>query len=182
MKRLVKREKGSVIDGVCAGIGEYFGVDPVLVRLIFLAAAFAGGAGIVAYIIAMIVMPEEDDLKPGEPGPVSASRDGAGCDGGTRIDVMPNGAAQSGAAAGGPAQDAGPGRGGEERAADGRGRRIVGLALAAIGVILLLRNLGVLDKLMRWWPLALIAAGVVLFFRPGGSDRELFNSGGQRKC
>lgn len=182
MKRLVKREKGSVIDGVCAGIGEYFEIDPVLVRLIFVAAAFAGGAGIAAYIVAMIVMPDEKDLKRGEPGPASASRNSSAFGGAVCTDLAGSDPSEGRVSEGGPAQGAGPGPGKEARAADGRGSRIAGLALAAVGVVLLLRNLGILGRVIRWWPLALIAAGIVLFFRPYGSGHEPLNSGGQRRC
>jgi len=45
--------------GVAAGLGDYFGVDPVLFRVLFATAAFFGGAGIVAYVIAWAAIPEE---------------------------------------------------------------------------------------------------------------------------
>jgi phage shock protein PspC (stress-responsive transcriptional regulator) len=57
MKRLVKRDKK--IFGVCGGLGEYFGIDPTIVRAIFLFAAVAFGTGILLYIILAIVMPDE---------------------------------------------------------------------------------------------------------------------------
>lgn len=182
MKRLVKRKNGSVLDGVCAGIGEYLEVDPVLVRLAFVVAAFAGGAGIVAYIIAMIVMPDEKDLMTIEPRAAGASRDGAAGAGAAYTDMAANRPSQGAAAAGGPAQDGSPGREAEERAGDSRGTKAAGLVLAVVGVVLLLRNVGVLRYLMPWWPVALIVAGVMLYLRPGGPGREPFNSGGRRKC
>ena len=50
-----------MICGVCGGIGKYFNVDPTLVRLIWVLAAFAGaGSGLLVYIIAAIIIPEED--------------------------------------------------------------------------------------------------------------------------
>jgi phage shock protein PspC (stress-responsive transcriptional regulator) len=48
-----------VIAGVAGGIGDYLDVDPVLIRIAFVVAAFAGGTGILAYIIAWIVIPEQ---------------------------------------------------------------------------------------------------------------------------
>ncbi len=59
MKRLYKSRKNKVIDGVCGGIAEYFAVDPVLVRIIFVILFFMGGTSILAYIIAMIIIPKE---------------------------------------------------------------------------------------------------------------------------
>jgi len=57
MKRLYKSRKNKTIAGVCGGIAEYFDIDPVLVRLIFILFFFIGGAAILAYIVGMIIMP-----------------------------------------------------------------------------------------------------------------------------
>jgi phage shock protein C len=49
-----------MIAGVCAGLGEYFDIDPTVVRLAFTAAFFFGfGSALVLYIIMMLVVPEE---------------------------------------------------------------------------------------------------------------------------
>lgn len=56
-KRLYKSNREKMIDGVCAGIGEYFEVDPTLVRLAWLLFCAVGGSGILAYIIAALVIP-----------------------------------------------------------------------------------------------------------------------------
>lgn len=59
-KLLTRSSADSKIAGVCGGIGEYFGVDPTIVRLIWLAlSVFPGGivGGVVAYILAWIVIP-----------------------------------------------------------------------------------------------------------------------------
>lgn len=58
-KRLYRSKKSKIIAGVCAGIGEYFEVDPVLIRLLWVIFVLMGGAGILAYIIAWIIIPEE---------------------------------------------------------------------------------------------------------------------------
>jgi phage shock protein PspC (stress-responsive transcriptional regulator) len=49
-----------VLAGVSGGLGEYFGVDPVLFRVLFATSAFFGGVGIIAYLIAWAVIPERD--------------------------------------------------------------------------------------------------------------------------
>lgn len=56
-KRLYKSNENKMIDGVCGGIGEYFGIDPTLVRLAWILFCLLGGSGILAYIIAAIVIP-----------------------------------------------------------------------------------------------------------------------------
>lgn len=58
-KRLYRSRDDQILGGVCAGIARYFDVDPTLVRLIFIAAFLAGGAGLLAYIVAWIIVPEE---------------------------------------------------------------------------------------------------------------------------
>ena len=52
-----------VIGGVCGGLGRYLGVDPVLMRIAFVILAFAGGGGILVYLVAWVLIPVE---RPGE--------------------------------------------------------------------------------------------------------------------
>jgi phage shock protein C len=58
-QKLRRSRHDKKIAGVCGGFGEYLGVDPTLVRLIWLVAVVFGGTGLLAYLIAWIVMPEE---------------------------------------------------------------------------------------------------------------------------
>lgn len=60
-KRLYKSNTDKKLDGVCAGIGEYFDVDPTVIRLFWVLATLFVGAGILAYIIAAIIMPRKPD-------------------------------------------------------------------------------------------------------------------------
>lgn len=57
MKRLYRSQQQKMIAGVCGGIAEYFDVDPTIVRLGWVLLGFAGGSGILAYIIAWIIVP-----------------------------------------------------------------------------------------------------------------------------
>ena len=59
MKRLYKINDGKVIDGVCGGIAEYFGIDPTLVRVIFAIAAICGSFGLWVYLACVLIMPRE---------------------------------------------------------------------------------------------------------------------------
>ena len=56
-KRLYKSDVNRTIAGVCGGIGEYFNIDPTLIRLAWIIFCFAGGSGILAYIIAAVIIP-----------------------------------------------------------------------------------------------------------------------------
>jgi phage shock protein C len=58
-KRLVRPRADRKIAGVCAGFAEYFDLDVTLVRLVWLFIVLVGGTGLLAYVIAWIVMPEE---------------------------------------------------------------------------------------------------------------------------
>ena len=59
-KRLYRSKKDRMICGVCGGIANYFNIDPTLVRLAFVFIAMGAGSGILAYIIAAIIIPDED--------------------------------------------------------------------------------------------------------------------------
>jgi phage shock protein C len=67
--RLTRTRDDRVIAGVCGGLGRYLGIDPVLVRIAALLLIFAGGVGIVLYIIGWIAMPEERAVVDGVPVP-----------------------------------------------------------------------------------------------------------------
>lgn len=59
-KKLVRKDKK--ILGVCGGLGDYFDLDPTLIRAVFVIALIFFGSGLLLYIIMALIMPEEDDL------------------------------------------------------------------------------------------------------------------------
>ena len=59
--RLYKSNENRMLDGVRAGIAEYFGIDPTLIRLGWVIFCLLGGSGILAYIIAAIVIPRRPE-------------------------------------------------------------------------------------------------------------------------
>ncbi len=61
-KKLYKKEDGKKIAGVCGGIAEYLDIDPTLIRLAWALFCLAGGSGIIIYIVAAFVMPNEYDV------------------------------------------------------------------------------------------------------------------------
>lgn len=66
--RLLRRSREDrVIAGVCGGLGRYLGVDPVLLRIAFVVLTVTGGAGVLLYVLALVVIPdqqEHEDLGP----------------------------------------------------------------------------------------------------------------------
>jgi phage shock protein C len=63
-RRLMRPRTNRKIAGVCAGFANYFDIDPVIVRLVWLVVVIFGGTGLLAYLIAWILMPEEPEALP----------------------------------------------------------------------------------------------------------------------
>ena len=61
-KRLTKSDANRVLCGVCGGIAEYFDLDPTLIRLGWVIFCALGGSGILAYIIAAIIIPSSPEF------------------------------------------------------------------------------------------------------------------------
>lgn len=59
-RRLLRRSRSDrILGGVCAGLAEFFGIDPLLIRLVFVVVTLAQGAGVLVYVLLWILMPEE---------------------------------------------------------------------------------------------------------------------------
>ncbi len=141
--RLYRSRTDAVIGGVCGGLGQYLGIDPVLVRLFFVLLALGSGIGIPIYIIMWIVVPYPDQ---GEPASAETIRSGA--------EEIAERARTIGA---------------QVRAGNPQAGFIVGAALIVLGFFFLLHNMNLLW--LPWfdfdvlWPLLLIFGGVALLWR-----------------
>lgn len=58
-RRLWRSRDNRVIAGVCGGLGEYFNIDPVILRIVWVLLIFGAGTGLLAYLIAWLVIPPE---------------------------------------------------------------------------------------------------------------------------
>ncbi len=58
-KKLYKSRRNKILCGICGGLADYFGIDPTIIRVIWILFCLAGGSGVIAYIILCLVMPEE---------------------------------------------------------------------------------------------------------------------------
>ena len=65
-KKLYRSRENAMLAGVCGGIGEYFDIDPTLVRLAWVVLGFCGGAGIWPYIISAVIIPQRPQYIEGE--------------------------------------------------------------------------------------------------------------------
>jgi len=63
LKKLCKSNTNKKICGVCGGIAEYLNADPTLIRLAFVLIAAIAGSGVMAYILAALIMPEASEVK-----------------------------------------------------------------------------------------------------------------------
>ena len=64
VRKLYRSRTNRYVGGVCGGLAEYFNIDVVVVRLLFVILTFAGGAGLIAYLAFLIISPENPDLTP----------------------------------------------------------------------------------------------------------------------
>lgn len=144
------RSKG-IIAGVCAGLAEYFHVSPVLVRLIFVLVALAGGPAVLAYIILWIVLPERAAI--GSPHHVTV-----------RDNVR-----EMAAEARSLSQELQAMFGGKRQVVTETSNRVIwlGVVLVVIGLVLLVDSLRLLSwfRLDLLWAIALILAGIILLNR-----------------
>ncbi len=58
-KRLVRKNDDRILFGVASGLADYMGMDPVIVRLLFVLMTLLGAPGVIVYIIMLVIMPEE---------------------------------------------------------------------------------------------------------------------------
>ncbi len=60
-KKLYKSNSNKIIEGVCGGIAEYFGIDATVVRLVWIVFCAMGFSGVIAYIIAALIIPQSPE-------------------------------------------------------------------------------------------------------------------------
>jgi len=67
VNRLYRSHKERMVGGVCGGLGDFFKVDPIIFRLIFVMLFFGAGSGVLIYIVMMLIIPEEPiEIEPSE--------------------------------------------------------------------------------------------------------------------
>ncbi|MGZ4846758.1 MAG: PspC domain-containing protein [Halobacteriota archaeon] len=61
MKRLVRIKEGRMLGGVCGGIAKYLDIDPVIIRILWVVFTLFFGVGLLVYVVAWILIPEEGE-------------------------------------------------------------------------------------------------------------------------
>jgi len=136
-KKLYRSHDNRVIGGVCTGLGDYFGVDPVLIRLVFVALALVNGMGVLAYLILWLIVPEKG---------------GGELAGEDVVRSNFNDISQS------------VSRFGQSLRDTDQGGVLIGVVLVAIGGVFLLKTFVPQVSPAIVWPLALILVGAYLLF------------------
>ncbi len=60
-KKLYRSRQNRMLGGICGGIGEYLNVDPTVVRLLWVLFTFVGASGLLAYLICLVIIPENPE-------------------------------------------------------------------------------------------------------------------------
>jgi len=150
--RLYRSSTSRVFGGVAGGIAEYFDIDPIIVRMLFVVIAFAGGGGALVYIILWIAIPQRPIVPPvfnmgqGEPGGPPPPPDAS---------YQANDSSQSFNAEPVQPVDSKPDR-------SNRGGLIGGLVLITLGSIFLVERFVPRIHFHDLWPVILVVVGAVL--------------------
>jgi phage shock protein C len=162
----LRRGRDRWLGGVCSGLAEYFNVDPLFIRIAFVAAAFLQGFGILLYFVLWVLMPPPD--APATPMTDLGAHFRAMGDDMRHLARSFSSGASAPAPVGAPAPDitpppppSGPHPSGR------RGGIVMGVVLIVLGAWFLLQNLGWLDW-WRWdlfWPAIFILLGLALLVR-----------------
>lgn len=140
-KHLYRSKTNKLIGGVCGGLSEYLTLDPTLIRLLWVLLTISGGIGIIAYIVCMLVIPEEPgyghDSVNQERKTISLSKEK------TSTKDNPEGSSD-------------------------RNKYLVGFTLVYLGLYLLLKRYFPWFHHHSLWPLLLIAGGIIILYKGRG--------------
>lgn len=138
-KKIYRSRENRIIGGVCGGIADYLDVDPTWVRLALLVLFFTRGVGVMIYLLAWIIIPEKSGFN-------SQNKDGftdfAEGDNDDYVNVSTDGTQHK-----------------------ENNKRLLGILLVFIGLFFLLDNWLPYINWERFWPVIIIAAGIVLLIK-----------------
>lgn len=156
MNVLRRSRTDRVIGGVCGGLAEYLALDPLLVRILFIIFGIMTGMGVLAYILLWLLVPAEDAAFA------------------TRDEMIRQNVEEIRERAQHLGREAQTSLDKTWQPRQNPTHRVlfIGAALIVVGLLVLLKNLGILGWLNRLWPLALIAVGVVILINNLKDKRE----------
>lgn len=149
--KFVRPKEGRIIGGVCLGVSNYFKIDVVIVRLIFIIFLIAEGAGVLIYIILLIVMPEEQGVSLADKIKKEFAEENK--------EKIKKGAKEA-------VSDI------KKVAKNSRGELIFAYAIIIIGALFLVNNLFPSLSFDRSWPLLLILLGIMVLLPVSGKEKD----------
>ncbi len=160
-KRLYRSNRSSYLGGVCGGLADYFNIDPVLVRIIFVLVFIYGGAGLLIYLILWIVIPKEPlDFFKYSPNPGTGGASESG------IPNDPESPRENQSAPFTGIVDT------ERENRKKNGALIGGIILVAVGTLFLFDNLIDFFSFHDFWPAVLVIAGVAIILSSINTNKK----------
>ena len=140
---LYRSEENRIVAGVAGGLGEYFGIDPTIIRVIFVLLTVFGGSGLLIYLILWLIMPAKSRIGSS---PAASVRDS--------VEELRNQAQRF-------AHDI------RNRSGSDDQRQMWGTVILIFGFILLLGNFGFFSifSMHDFWPVLLIILGLLILFK-----------------
>lgn len=143
IKKLYRSETERILGGVCGGLGDFFNLDPSLIRLVFVVLAIAGGSGLPLYLVLWVILPNK-----------------------SKINLPPEKVISENAE---EIKEKTKNFEHEVRdwSHDQNYRQVAGIVLLAVGMLFLLRNLGYIQfiNIGEFWPMALVCVGLLILLR-----------------
>lgn len=143
--KLYRSTTDIVIAGVAAGIADFFEVDPLIVRILFILLFVFGGSGLVIYLILWIIVPKKGDKNK------------------STEEIVKKNAAELKSKAQKLVEEIKT-AGGDHHKRDRKNKKWFGVMVLALGAMLILRNMGVF-YMRDFWPAALVIFGLVILFK-----------------
>jgi phage shock protein C len=146
-KQLCRSKRNKMLAGVCGGIAEYFSIDPTIIRIVWVVVSLTYGLGIVAYIIAAIIMPEKRNCTDAEAGQTGSEAGQNSCFDGEED---------------------------KKRYDPQKTNLILGAGLIVFGVMLFAKEaFGWVNwvNFKTLWPLGIILLGVVMILKMGNKEK-----------
>jgi phage shock protein PspC (stress-responsive transcriptional regulator) len=140
MRRLVRSESDRIIGGVCGGLARHLNVDPLILRILFVIGAMINGVGLAVYILLWVFVPAES----------AEYSDQEEMIGQNIAEIRER------------AETLGDDWGEWGNSKKGGSALVGGLALVILGILILMRNFGLLRWVGNLWPLVLIAIGALI--------------------
>ena len=145
MRRLYRSRNDRIIAGVCGGLGLHLGVNPLIFRILFVLLSSAGGLGVPLYLILWIIIPDAREVFQAEERSLGSQVANPGSDT-SRLDETPL-----------PDWATEP-----DRTSSAEWPVLLGVILVGLGLMILLRNLGLFSWLRILAPVAVVALGIAL--------------------